>query len=100
MTDEHPVTRETTEARQAFRVVWPYCSIISSTTVYGQDSYVDWELFIEDSSGDHGEHDAGDREGVEAGKSDTMEHDDQDMDRLQEATEKLMVMDGEAMDSS
>ena len=90
MTDEHPVTGETTEARQAFWLVRPYCSTISS-------SHVDWKLFMDDSSDDNGEHDGSDTEGVEAGESDTMKDNDHNMDRLQETTEKLMLND-EAMD--
>ena len=92
MTDEHPVTGETKEARQAFRVVWPYCSISSSSNVEGQNSYADWELCMDDFFDEDGEQDATDVEVVEA--------DDEDMDRLQEATEKLMVMDSEAMEIS
>ena len=100
MTDEHRVTRETTEARQAFHLVWPYCSPVSSDNVEGQGNYVDWEVFMDDSSDEDGEQDASDMEGVEAGESDTIEDNDQDMDRLQVTAEKLMAMDGEAMETS
>lgn len=99
-TDEHPVSAETTEARQAFRLVWPCCSTIFSDNVDRQDSYDDWELFMDYSSNDNGEEDASGMEGVEAVESDTMEDDDEDMDRLQETAEKLTVMDGEPMDVS
>ena len=98
-TDEHPVTGETTEAREAFWLVWPYCSTVSSRTVDGRIIYIDWELFMDDSSDDNGEQDGSDMEGSEAGESDTMEDNDHDMDRLQEVTEKLML-DGEAMEIS
>ena len=99
MTDEHPVTGETIEARQAFWLVWPYCSTVSSRNVDGQSNYVDWELFMDDYSDDDGEQDGSDIEDVEAGESDTMEDNDHDMDRLQETTEKPML-DGEAMEIS
>ncbi len=99
-TTEHPVSGETTEARQAFRLVWPYFSTIVSDNVDTQDSYDDWELFTDYSSNDNGEEDASDMEGVEVVESDTMEDDDEDMDRPQEMTEKPTVMDGEPMDIS
>ena len=99
MTDEHPVTGETTEARQAFWLVWPYCGTTSSSTVDGQGSYVDWELSMYDYSDDNGEQDGSDMEDVEAGESDTMEDNNHDMDRLQETSEKL-ILDGEVMDIS
>lgn len=98
-TDEQPVTGETTEARQAFWLVWPYCSTISSSTVDGQGNNVDWELFMDNSSDGNGEQDGSDMEDVEAGESDTMEDNDHDMDRLQETCEKL-ILEGEVMDVS
>ena len=100
MTDEHPVTGETTEARQAFWLVYPYCSTISSSAFNGQSSYVDWELFMDDSSDDNEEQDCSDMEGVEARESETMEDNDHDVDRHQEMTEKVMATDSEAMENS
>ena len=100
MTDEYPVSGETREARQAFRLVWPYCSTILSEKVDGQDIYNDWELFMDHSSNDEGEEDASDMEGVEAVESDTMEDEDEDMDRLQETAQNLTLVDGEPMNVS
>ena len=100
MTDEHPVSGETREARQAFRLVWPYCSTILSEEVDGQNSYNDWELFMDHSCNDEGEEDPSDMEGVEAVESDTMEDEDEDMDRLQETARNLTLIDGESTDVS
>ena len=99
-TDDHPVSGETTEVRQAFRLVWPYCSTVLSENVNGQDSYDNCELFMDYSSNDNGEEDASGMEGFEAVKSNTMEDEDEDMDRLPETSENLTVMDGEPMDVS
>ena len=100
MTDEHPVSGETTEARQAFRLVWPYCSTILSEKVNGQDIYDNCELLMDRSSNDDGEEDASEMEDVEAVESDTMEDEDDDMDRLQEIAQNLTLIDGEPMDIS
>ena len=100
MTDEHPVSGQTTEARQAFRLVWPYCSTFLSGEVDGQDIYDNCKLFMDRSPNDDGEEDACDMEDVEAAESDTMEDEDDDMDRLQETAQNLMLVDGEPMDVS
>ena len=92
MTDEYPVTKETKEARQAFRVVWPYFGFRSSSIVDGRNSSADYQLCMDDLYNYEGEEDGSDVEVVES--------DDEDMDRLQEATEKLMVIDSEAMEIS
>ena len=100
MTDERPVSGETTEARQAFRLVWPYCSTTLGENVDGKDNSDNWELFMDYSSNDDGEEDACDMEGVKAIDCDTMEDEDEDMDRLQETAANLTLIDGEPMDVS
>lgn len=100
MTDELPVSGETTETRQAFRLVWPYCGTISSENVDGQDNDDDWELCMGYISNDDGEEDACDMEGVEAVESDTMEDEDEGIEQLQETVKKLTVIDSEPMDVS
>ena len=91
MNDEHPVTGETTEARQAFWLVWPYLSTVSERIVHGQSNLVDWEFFTCYPLDNTGE--------LVGSGNDTMEDDDHDMDRLQKTTEKL-TLEGEAMEDS
>ena len=74
MTDEYPISGETTEARHAFQLLWPYCSNVFGDNVDGQDSCDDWELLIDYPSDDNGEQDGGDMEGIEAAEKDTMGH--------------------------